>query len=1292
MRSAWVLTMIVTALVACSGGSGEEGQDTATGAELIDAGDVGGVDGAGPADGRDGASPDACAPACAGRCAGSDDGCGGICEESDCAGCCAEDGACMGGAAGDACGLGGAPCLACGAREACDEGACVCVPDDPPEERCDGVDNDCDGLIDAEDDDQVVDGALVADQPPCEQTEGVCADVVKPAELCVDGQWLACEEALYASAASAYEAGEEFSCDGLDNDCDGEVDEDFAWVDAGDGVSRAKGDPCGTGDCAGGVVVCAEDQQGLVCSSDPDVAAEVCDGLDNDCDGETDEGLAYVDLETDEVSLVGEPCDGIGACGEGIVGCTEELEATCSTNADGAEAQDVAEVCDGQDNDCDGQIDEEWGLLGLACDGDDEDQCEAGAWACAPDGAGVVCAEELEHLEACGGGDEDCDGEFDEPGALDCVDYFKDADGDGVGADGDVACLCAPDVAAGYVTAVGGDCDDTPGAGAAIHPGAGERCNGVDDDCDGAVDAADLDAEDVVSGFFVADKPSCELSAGECVVVKKPVTLCVAGAWLACDDATYSGQTPTYEAGQELTCDGQDNNCDGLTDEAFSYTRHDGVTLSGPGEACGTGLCAGGVTVCTEDGAGLTCATASAASQELCDGLDNDCDGVTDAGDEDLVIDDATPCEIQEGVCADATKPADRCLGGGWLPCDQAAYLAHAATYEVDLELTCDGLDNDCDGQTDEDVKQQRPDGTWYSGVGTDCGLGVCAGGLSECRLDGSLGCSSELDAAAEVCDGEDDDCDGEIDEDFPDIGEACDDEGDEDLCAGGLWQCNATQDARECVGDTPVFEACGGGDEDCDGLTDEEGATGCVDHYLDGDGDGYGLDGDPRCLCEPDGESHYTATAAGDCEDGVDGINPGVLDAIAGWCADWSQGWSNYTIESHETDEMGQWPSIAVGADDTLHISYYHLTDGDLKYVTNASGAWMAEVVDGAGDRGAHSSLALDADGHPHIAYQERDLKTNPEVGSLVYATKASGSWQITMVDEGFGLAEYNSLALDANGKAHVSYYDEQNKDLKYATNASGTWVTSAIVTEGTVGQYTSIVISSQGHVTIGYLDMSVYDPMVVSNASGAWVSQSVDTDGTAGKFVSLGMDSAGHLHMAYHKVSGADLMYATDASGAWVTSAIDTDGAVGYQVALAVDVADHVHISYRHQQDWDMKYITNASGSWIDEVIYTIGEAGYHTDIAVDSQRHVHIAHYEHQAASLLHASSHVCDNMGDDQDANCDGVDGVDADADGYPSTVSGGDDCNDDASAIHPGVEEVCGDQVDDDCDGETDEGC
>ncbi|MDP6947312.1 MAG: hypothetical protein QF464_24400, partial [Myxococcota bacterium] len=214
--------------------------------------------------------------------------------------------------------------------------------------------------------------------------------------------------------------------------------------------------------CDGGLWVC--DGQVAICDDDNATIVELCNGEDDDCDGALDEGFV----------TLGEACDGDDEddCESGTWVCTEDgADVMCD---DDEEAW--AELCNEEDDDCDGETDEPFVLKGAACDGDDADLCVTGVWICAADGAGLTCTDDAATSEeACNDLDDDCDNAVDE----DFADKHTPCDGEDDDQCANGAWLCGP---AGLVCI--GDGPSLP-----------DVCNGVDDDCDGVTDPGCCDTE-----------------------------------------------------------------------------------------------------------------------------------------------------------------------------------------------------------------------------------------------------------------------------------------------------------------------------------------------------------------------------------------------------------------------------------------------------------------------------------------------------------------------------------------------------------------------------------------------------------------------------------------------------------------------------------------------------------------------------------------------------------------------------------------------------------------------------
>ena len=390
-----------------------------------------------------------------------------------------------------------------------------------------------------------------------------------------------------------------------------------------------------------------QDQLGDVCDTDDDgdgdpdtsdcapldaaigaLADEACNGADDDCDSEIDEGFSNVDgdasadcLDTDD--------DGDGA--PDASDCAP-LDAAIGALAD--------EACNGADDDCDSEIDEGFpnvdGDASADClDTDDDGDGDPDTSDCAPLDAAVGALAD----EACNGVDDDCDSATDEgfpnldgDASADCVDTDDDGDGDPDTSD------CAP-----LDAAIGALADDA--------------CNGVDDDCDSATDEGfpNLDGDASADCLDTDDDGDGDADTSDCAPLEAAI-----GA-LA-----------------EEACNGVDDDCDAGTDEGFPNLDGDASPdcLDDDDDDDGDPD--------TSDCAPLDAAIGALAT-ELCNGLDDNCDQAVDEGfddgdgdrfadcvdlddDNDGVPDtaDSCPSVTSSNTCDDgnACTLGDMCSGG----------------------------------------------------------------------------------------------------------------------------------------------------------------------------------------------------------------------------------------------------------------------------------------------------------------------------------------------------------------------------------------------------------------------------------------------------------------------------------------------------------------------------------------------------------------------------------------------------------------------------------------------------
>jgi len=731
-------------------------------------------------------------------------------------------------------------------------------------EVCNNVDDDCDGDVDEGFD-------LTTDPSNCGFCGHLCdlpnAQSDCSNSLCVITACVSTGSNGFANVNGDPADGCEYACpvwpavaevcNQLDDDCDGDVDEDFNLLS----------DPLNCGNCGNDCVV-----QGLVCAGGSCVLT--CPPGTTNCNG------ACVDTDTDPAY-----------CGDCTTSCAfDNAQATCLAatcvmgpcaagfqNLDGQDTNGceytcpvwptTPEVCDATDNDCDGDVDETFdlqndpvncGVCGVVCGyANAQSLCVTGGCQMGPclagfrdldgqssNGCEYTCPVSPPVAEACNGIDDNCDGNVDEVFDLqndpahcgNCTTTCAFANAMALCVSG--GCILGP-CSPGFV-----DLDGNPANGCEyacpVWPPVSEVCDGVDNNCNGTVDEGFDTQNDPVNCGICGTVCSYANATAQCFSGSCAMGACAA-AWANVDGSTANGceySCPVWPPVAEV-CDGADNNCDGNIDETFdvqtdpahcgnctttcSYANATPLCIA---STCQMGACnagfgnADGLT-----GNGCEC-TITNGGVEACDGVDNNCDGNVDETFD--TQNDPAHCGNCTTTCSYANATA-LCVSGGCqmgvcdagfadvdgLPGNGCEYSCPVSPPQAE---TCNNIDDNCDGNVDETFNLQT-DPTHCGNCTTVCSyanaqalcvaggcqMGSCNAGFANVDGLSSNGCEYSCPVwppVAETCNGVDDNCNGVADENF-------DTQNDPTHCGNCTTVCSYNNAQALCVGGACQMGAC---------------------------------------------------------------------------------------------------------------------------------------------------------------------------------------------------------------------------------------------------------------------------------------------------------------------------------------------------------------------------------------------------------------------------------------------------------------------------------------------------
>ncbi len=284
------------------------------------------------------------------------------------------------------------------------------------------------------------------------------------------------------------------------------------------------------------------------------------------------------------------------------------------------------------------------------------------------------------------------------------------------------------------------------------------------------------------------------------------------------------------------------------------------------------------------------------------------------------------------------------------------------------------------------------------------------------------------------------------------------------------------------------------------------------------------------------------------------------------------------------------------------FHIAYY--SDGKLKYAYRGPyTGWYIETVDSVD--GGYISLALDSQGRPHISYIDYYFESGDK---LKYAYYDGSKWHIESLDNvNYITGKFTSLALDYNDYPHISYYSDNA--LKYAYYDGERWHIETV--DRAKGMYyISSILDAANYPHISYYDWSWRELKYAYYDGSRWHIETVDKE-TDIHYILLTLNSHGFPYIFYYDKNQLKCAYRI-LPGVWNIETVDkVYWSDSYVISLVLDSFDRFHISYYSMGK--LKYAVGFPNSWSVKTLVDGVRYGYYTSITLDSHGFPHISYYD-------------------------------------------------------------------------------
>ncbi|HEX9341621.1 MAG TPA: hypothetical protein VF992_10715 [Thermoplasmata archaeon] len=311
---------------------------------------------------------------------------------------------------------------------------------------------------------------------------------------------------------------------------------------------------------------------------------------------------------------------------------------------------------------------------------------------------------------------------------------------------------------------------------------------------------------------------------------------------------------------------------------------------------------------------------------------------------------------------------------------------------------------------------------------------------------------------------------------------------------------------------------------------------------------------------------------------------------------------------------DAGRHSSLAIAPNGTLYVLYQDDGGGTLRLATSAGSGWSSEQVTGPGLYTGDTNIAVDTSGALHILYYDQNRDT------VRYGVRgpSPGAWNISDVDTGH-VDEFSGLVLDRLGTPHVVYTTYSNT-LRYAHFTGSSWIREDVDASGPGAAYESIALDRNGIPHVAYFGFGHL--RYASRPGSTWIVEDVGGMERASWYVRFGLDRGGTPHIVYYDAKSASLGYARRSPDAWLFSTIDAAGNPGLGTSLVVGPDDRLRVAYYAQLQGVLRYAESVNGTWEIQTVDDDSTVGWEPSLALDPGGAPHVTYYDWTRGALRHA----------------------------------------------------------------------